>query len=419
MLSSDTSGRKRLAYLVSHGASYASNGYAIRTQGIASALQQAGLEVLCMVRPGRPWEMGPQPGDMPLEVIVEGIRYLHSRWPEGRPETLTERISCSARLFVELFRVFKPDLVLAASNFEVAVPALLAAQQLQLPFAYEVRGFWEISQSSRDPAFAKLPEFQHQLQAESWLVQQAIPLFTLNAAMQQELIRRGANPQHIQLVPNGIGQLPPLPRKDPALAAQYGLEPGDRVFGYIGSLTSYEGLDDLLSALALLPPAKRWKLLLVGAQQPQNGVVAESDQSLSGQLLAQAQQLGIANRLCFTGRVSHQQVGCFYGLIDTLVLPRKNWPVCQLVMPLKGIEALSYGMQLLVSDVAPLRDLQQLSASVQCFAAGDVVDLARQLGRQFDLRLTMDEREQIRQMVWLQHQYARVCQPMVRWSETC
>jgi hypothetical protein len=36
----------RIAYVVSHGASYASNGYAVRTQGEAQALNEHGFETL-------------------------------------------------------------------------------------------------------------------------------------------------------------------------------------------------------------------------------------------------------------------------------------------------------------------------------------------------------------------------------------
>lgn len=419
MLNMHNPAPKRLVYLVSHGASYASNGYAIRTQGIAKALQQSGLEVICLVRPGRPWEMSDNFETMPLEVVVDGVRYLHTRWPEGKPAAVEDAIALSAAFYTQLLKVLKPDLVLAASNFEVGMPGFLAAKKLGLPFAYEVRGFWEISRSSREPAYANDPEFSQQLLAESWLVQQPIPLFTLNEAMRQEIIHRGAQPDRVALVPNGVGELPQLREKDQQLAAQYQLQPDDHVFGFIGSLISYEGLDDLLTALAQLPADSQWKLLLVGEQHPVNLPSAQQTHSLSSQLLAQAEQLGVSHRLCFTGRVPHAQVGAYYALIDTLVLPRKNWPVCQLVMPLKGIEALSFGMQLLVSDVAPLGDLQQISATVQLFKAGDIADLARQLTAMLGQTLSLSEREQMRQALWQQHQYAHICQPMLRWSEQC
>lgn len=410
---------KRLAYLVSHGASYASNGYAIRTHGIACALQQAGLEVLCFVRPGRPWDFGAAHDAVPLEVVKDGIRYIHSRWPAGKPESSEQATAMSAEIYAELFAVYKPDLVLAASNYEVGLPAVLSARAAGLPVAYEIRGFWEISRSSREPEFADTPDYQQQVLAESWLASLPVPLFTLNEAMRQELIRRGAAPQRVALVPNGITRLPAQSAADPAIAGRLGLQDGDYVFGYVGSLLAYEGLDDLIRALAALPAASRWKLLLVGEQHPFNVARSQQQPGFASVLLELAQSLGVAERLCFTGRVPHAEVGQYYALIDTVVLPRKDWPVCQLVMPLKGIEALSFGMQLLVSDVAPLKELQQLSATVRVFRAGDEADLQHQLQNLLDQRLTPAHREQIRQQVWQHHNYSQVIRPLLQWSQDC
>ena len=66
----------RVAYIVSHGQSYASNGYAIRTQGVAKALNENGFETLCFVRPGRPWEFD-KDSKIGHEEVVDGVRYIH------------------------------------------------------------------------------------------------------------------------------------------------------------------------------------------------------------------------------------------------------------------------------------------------------------------------------------------------------
>src|SRR5690625_4531332 len=134
----------RIAYVVSHGQSYASNGYAIRTQGIAQALNQQGFETLCFVRPGRPWDIknvttvAIQP-----EVTVNGVRYIHSRWSEGEvPTTESDKIVAAADRLVHLFKIYRPQAVVAGSNFIVGLPAWIAATRLKLPFYNEVRGFW-------------------------------------------------------------------------------------------------------------------------------------------------------------------------------------------------------------------------------------------------------------------------------------
>ena len=73
----------RIAFVVSHAPSYAGNGYAIRTQGIARALTEADLEVIGLVRPGRPWSLAPDAA-VPVEQRVDGVRYIHSRHPADR-----------------------------------------------------------------------------------------------------------------------------------------------------------------------------------------------------------------------------------------------------------------------------------------------------------------------------------------------
>ncbi|MFD2191867.1 glycosyltransferase [Pistricoccus aurantiacus] len=124
----------RIAYVVSHGQSYASNGYAVRTQGIAQALNQHGLETLCFVRPGRPWELGMAPGNVGPESVIEGVRYIHSRWPQDQvPTNEREHLEASLARFTELFRVYRPEVVVAASDFTSALPAIIAARALALP----------------------------------------------------------------------------------------------------------------------------------------------------------------------------------------------------------------------------------------------------------------------------------------------
>src|SRR5690606_3261182 len=146
----------RIAYVVSHGQSYASNGYAIRTQGIAKALNDHGFETLCFVRPGRPWELGVEKGSVRPEVVLDGVRYIHSRWADtDKPGNETEHLERSVERFMELFRVYRPAAVLAASNYIVGLPAWVAAKRLGLPFYNEVRGFWELSRDAREPGYAQ------------------------------------------------------------------------------------------------------------------------------------------------------------------------------------------------------------------------------------------------------------------------
>lgn len=347
-----------LAYGIHHAITSSSDGYAIRGHSLAKALRHSCLAVKVLVAPSA------RTLRIPFQITIDGIDYLHLK---PQPENSYQRI----------LSVLRPDAVLAASNWHHAEPIQQATQHLGIPFWYEARGFWELSRCARDPAFADSEEFQQEVAAETAIAQATDRLFTLNRHMAAEWVRRGVPAAKISLIPNGLAAIPaPIPEPDPALRTQLGLTEG-KVIAYIGSFSAYEGLDDLLTAFAL---ARRQgleaHLLLVGSltHSGSQGPCQSKDR-----LLALANQLGIADRLVLTGRVPPQTVANYYPLIDLVVIPRRPERVCEIVSPLKPLEAAAHGTQLLLSSVAPLADLQSLGPGVHLFEKGSVEALARQL----------------------------------------
>jgi len=349
----------RLVYGVHHAITSSSDGYAVRGHGVAQALCQAGVALKVLVAPSE------HTAGLPFGVAVDGVDYLHLQ-PGLEPS------------YQQLLSVFKPDAVLAASNWSHAQPLLQAAQQLGLPFWYEARGFWELSRCAREPVFAGSAGFEQEVAGETGIAQAADSLFTLNRQMAAEWVHRGVPSTKISLIPNGVAAIPAaIPEPDPALRAQLGLAEG-KVIAYIGSFSTYEGLDDLLAAFAL---AQRQdldaRLVLVGSLSD----LGSGDQpcQTSDRLLILASRLGVADRLVFTGRVPPHTVASYYPLIDLLVIPRRPERVCEIVSPLKPLEPAAHGTQLLLSSVAPLADLQSLGPGVHLFEKGSVDALARQL----------------------------------------
>lgn len=369
---------KRIAYVVSHGQSYANNGYAIRTQGIAKALNDHGFETLCFIRPGRPWEFGAEQTVPPVSDI-DGVRYIHSRWEKGvSPQGEEKHLKASVDKFVELFNVFRPSIVLAGSNFIIGLPAYVAAKKLGIPFYNEVRGFWEISRAAREPGFELTESFKQEAARDTFVAKQAQKVFTLNHSMKDELVQRGIKVENIKLVANGVNRLPSITLANPALQKELGITEEEKVIGYIGSFSSYEGLDVLLDACTeLVRKGERLKLLLVGDDSPFIGssVADIAEPALSGR----------AHWLIQVGRVPHEDVADYYALLDAVVIPRKPLPVCQLVPPMKAAEALAYGKRLVVSDVSPLAEYAQKYDGVVSFAAGSATSLAQALQRSLRL----------------------------------
>lgn len=350
----------RVAYVVNHGQYDATNGDAIRTQGIAEALNQQGLEVLCFVRPGCPWSFYAK-RDISPDVAVNGVTYVHSRWPHGVvPRGQLANLNASVECFVERFRVYRPAVVVAASNWETALPAWVAAKRLGLPFCFEVRGFGELASDAREPGYAYTLGFREEAARDSFIARQASQVFTLNAPMKAELVKRGVSPERISVVPNGLRELPVLQPIDATLKRQLGIWEGDSVIGYLGSFHAYEGLDVLFQACeALVSKGISIKLLLVGDEQPLTHGVSDHQRDADKPWLIQV------------GRASDEQLAKYYALMDCVVIPRKALPICKLVPPTRALEALAYGKRLVMSKLPALEDACPVVKGVSFAKAND------------------------------------------------
>lgn len=283
----------------------------------------------------------------------------------------------SVNSYLEVFRVFKPDAVLVASNWRHAQPVQAATKTFGVPFWYEARGFWELSECARDPSFASSTHFLQEVDGEVSIASRSAHVFTLNRHMADEWIRRGVSASKISLLPNGLAAIPAdVTEPELGLSENLGLE-GEKVIAYVGSFSTYEGLDDLIMAFAKVRHhGLNARLLLVGSlSEAGTNTPCQSAERLRNLAL----QLGVADYLIMTGRVPPHRVTRFYPLIDLMVIPRRPVTVCEIVSPLKPLEAAAHGMQLLMSSVAPLADLQVLGPGVHLFEKGSVDSLVNQL----------------------------------------
>lgn len=404
----------RIAYVVSHGQSYASNGYAIRTHGIAKALNGHGLETLCFVRPGRPWDMGIAKDTVTPEMQIDGVRYIHSRWPgDKKPGTEEQKFTVTINRLVELFTIYRPQVVIAASNHEIALPALVAARQLGLPFQYEVRGFWEVSRASRDPAWEDSAEYQEHYNRECWVISRADQLYTLNTQMKDELVARGAKPEQIDLVPNSVSGMPRIVKQS-NVRQQYGIPNDAYVLGYMGAITEYEGLDHLLEALKLLKKEKVYALI-VGGYSPVNRLGRAKPEPIVQKLQKLAKSYGIHKQVIFTGRVDHDKLPEYFAAADATVIPRAPLPVCELVSAIKPLEYLSYGKPLIASNVAPQAEVLEQGKLGWLYEKGDsqaLADAVRALNKHTPEEIAAKTQQGIR-AVNERYQWHHTTKPMI------
>jgi glycosyltransferase involved in cell wall biosynthesis len=103
-------------------------------------------------------------------------------------------------------------------------------------------------------------------------------------------------------------------------------------------------------------------------------------------LARQAEDLGIANSVVFTGRVHHSEVQRYYSLIDVLVYPRLKIRLTDLVTPLKPLEAMAQNKIVIASDIGGHNELITDGVTGDLFRADDPKALAETVLRVTDNR---------------------------------
>jgi len=359
----------RILHLVNDALPTTSAGYTIRTHEIVLAQRAAGLDPHVVTRCGFPVTQGTLDG-RPL-VMLDGIPY-HRLLPWRLPGRADKAAGLGLELAARLTEQIQPSVLHAASNYANAMIALGLRQRYGLPVVYEVRGFWEDTWLSRHPRGADLARselYRRSRDLETRCMLSADLVVTLGEAMRDEIIARGVPAEKILIVPNAVSEefLRPLPDAT-ALRAELGIKPTERVLGVVSSLVPHEGIGTLLEATQLLRTRGLPVRALIVGDGPERAA-----------LQRQAADLGLGEAAIFTGRVPAAKVREFHALLDVFVVPRTPDRVCQLVTPLKPVEAMASGLCVVTSEVKALAEIVKPDVTGALTIPEDPVALADSL----------------------------------------
>jgi glycogen synthase len=372
------------------------SGYTFRTRAILKAQQSAGLEVRGITGL-RHFAEGPD------KEAADGLIFHRTRGAANGPAGMREwrEITLLAHEIETLCRDWRPDVIHAHSPALCGMAALRAARTLGIPLVYEIRAFWEDAAVSNGTGSEGSIKYRLTRALENRVVAGADAVFTICQGLKDDLVSRGVAASKISLSPNGVdfslfGE--PVAR-DPALAAELGLEANGvcgPVIGFIGSFYDYEGIDDLIAAMpALIAVHPAARLLLVG------GGPCEAE------LRRQANASPARDAICFVGRVPHHDVERYYALCDVMAYPRKASRLTDLVTPLKPLEAMAQGKLVAASNVGGHRELITDGVTGTLFAPDDPAACAAALAALLDDRANWHQRrDQARNHVKTRHDWA-------------
>ena len=365
----------RILHILDHGLPLQS-GYTFRTRAILKAQEALGWTVAAVT--------GPRHGVAPAPVeTVDGLIFHRTdAVVKSGPVGEVVGIATFAKRIEAAVDAFKPDILHAHSPVIDALAALIVARKRKLPLVYEIRAFWEDAAVGNGTGTATSMRYRATRALETWAVRRADAVAVICEGLRGDLVARGIAADKIMVSPNGVdldlfGTAPP---RDDALGTELGLDGAD-VVGFIGSFYDYEGLDDLIAAMpALVAVRPEARLLMVGGGP------------MEAALRAQAEASPVADAIRFVGRVPHQEVERYYGLVDILAYPRKRMRLTDLVTPLKPLEAMAQGRLVAASDVGGHRELIRDGETGTLFAPDDPGAIATALAGMFADRSGWEDR---------------------------
>lgn len=340
---------KRAMYCVHSTPVFNSNGYSTRTRGLLSALQNQGWDVVSVARAGYPWDYATDkkaPQKKRHVETLDGVDYVHIPGPSLVRDSIDRYFLESADAFVREAKLSRPSIIHSASNFQTAIPALMAARRVGVPFVYEVRGLWEITAASKKEGFLDSEYFALMRDMETLVANEADHVLAITDEVREELVKRGVNPEKISILPNAVNHQQFMPLvKDEVFAKKHHIDLTKPVIGFFGSIVEYEGLEALIHASAEL----------TRKQIPHQVVIAGSGESLDS--LKNLREEISAHDVMFLGRLPQSDIPRLLSMTDITVYPRLSTMVTEMVSPLKPLESFALAVPSILSDVAPHRVL--------------------------------------------------------------
>ena len=371
----------KIVYVLHNSLPYSSGGYAIRSHECAKALKGEGFDVICVTRPGFPCDLnvGIKSAEMPKKDVIDGIPYFRILNPSRKGLDLVDYLEESSNELKSFFELERPMCVLAASNHVNAMAAMFAAKSLGIPFFYEIRGLWEVTRSSRQPAFKSSEAYMNSVMYESLVADRADKVFPITRGIKKEMVRRGVDEQKMVLWPNSMRVNTETSSTEPTFSTRLidqWKKDGCVIIGYVGTFVDYEGLEQLVEVFcSLRKKNQHLRLLMVGS----DNASANSKGPISEKLKKIVNDQHEADSVEFLGRVDPASLNAVYTNLDVFVIPRLPLEVCEIVSPIKPLEAMAHRVPLIVSSVDALTEIVEHGKTGLVFDKSDKTDLAKQL----------------------------------------
>lgn len=308
---------------------------AVHILGMCRGLRECGYQVeIC----------GP-PGVEVTEASTPGVGGK-SRWgwiARNLPQTLFELLEIGYNLaavprLVRRVRELRPDFLYERYALYNAA-GVLAARLTGTPLVLEIN---ETVDVDRERQGKRLTMSGLARWFERRIFRGAAGIVAVSGYLRAQAVARGVAPERVQVTPNAVDPawFDPARFSGRKIREKLGWT-GATVVGFAGSFARWHRIDLLIRAFAhLAPEHPELRLLLIG-----DGLYRPATEEL-------VRELGIPDRVLFTGRVSHTEIPSYLGALDIGVMPASN----VFGSPMKVFEYMAMGRPTLAPRLGPLEE---------------------------------------------------------------
>ena len=236
-----------------------------------------------------------------------------------------------------------PDIIYERSCYAMGA-GMRAAKKLGIRYVVEMN--------------APYPEEKAHMQGKSLLhflgarhektqVENAYRTIVVSSAMKNYLIRKtGVNTERILVLANAVNpaHIQSKATSQTAIRDKFGISDSHTVFGFVGSIFPYHGVDIMIESFATLEKEhNNLHLLIVG------------DGETLPNLRLRATELNLENKIHFTGNVQHAEVYDYLAVMHITIMAKSNW----YGSPVKIFEYGAMKKAIIAPRVVPVLDVMQ------------------------------------------------------------
>ena len=318
-------------------------GYGTHMREMIRAFEEAGHEVDPLVMGGE----GGQPGGAERASWKRRLKNMIKTVTPGPVwETLRDgALLLKDRQFEdkleERVRHVQPDVIYERAGYLLR-SGVRVANRYSIPHVLEVNSPLVEERKIRTPARTLLERKAHDIEQEQLRRTQVAAV--VSPALREHFVQKHeVSAEKFLCTPNAIDpeKLSVDEGRVEAIRQQYDLR-GQIVVGFVGSVIEWHRVDVLIRACKKM-----------SEYRPDVTVLIVGGSTLVPELEALSEQLGIQNRVHFTGRVPHEDVFNFIEAMDITVLPDNLW----YQSPVKLFEYGAMGKPIIAPDNATVRGL--------------------------------------------------------------